>query len=173
MAIRVSVTGSLTGEQLLAQTMARHGLAARLLADLGSRPSKPVTLFYQGVRIDEDFTPAPAIEALGLTAAFAAAPALAKVSADQAAKLGGELTPVGAEAGANADGSIPAWSGGLKSAPSGYKSGTRYTDPFGSGNTGSCVRILVGHTTVMRSPAFCITTGVERSFWPAIGAPGG
>ena len=48
-----------------------------------------------------------------------------------------------------------------------------YTDPFGSGNTGSCVRILVGHTTVMRSPAFCITTGVERSFWPAIGAPGG
>ena len=70
--------------------------------------------------------------ALGLTAAFAAAPSLAKVSADQAAKLGGELTPVGAEAGANADGSIPAWSGGMKSAPAGYKSGTRYTDPFGS-----------------------------------------
>ena len=37
-----------------------------------------------------------------------------------------------------------------------------YTDDFGSGNTGSCVRILVGHTTEICSPAFCITTGVER-----------
>ena len=48
-----------------------------------------------------------------------------------------------------------------------------YTDDFGSGSTGSWVRMLVGHTTVMRSPAFCITTGVERSFWPAIGVSGG
>ena len=48
-----------------------------------------------------------------------------------------------------------------------------YTEDFGSGSTGSWVRMLVGHTTVMRSPAFCITTGVERSFWPAIGVSGG
>jgi hypothetical protein len=47
-----------------------------------------------------------------------------------------------------------------------------YTDDFGSGNTGSCVLILVGQTTEMCSPAFCITTGVERSFWPDIGVPG-
>lgn len=47
-----------------------------------------------------------------------------------------------------------------------------YTDDFGSGNTGSCVRMLVGHTTEICSPAFCITTGVERSFWPESGVPG-
>jgi len=33
--------------------------------------------------------------------------------------------------------------------------------------------MLTGHTTVMFSPLFCITTGVERSFWPDIGVPGG
>ena len=38
--------------------------------------------------------------------------AYAKASAADAAKLGKELTPVGAVAGANADGSIPAWVGG-------------------------------------------------------------
>src|SRR5579885_1825045 len=38
--------------------------------------------------------------------------ALAKASPDEAAKLGKELTAVGATAGANADGSIPAWIGG-------------------------------------------------------------
>ena len=47
-----------------------------------------------------------------------------------------------------------------------------YTDDFGSGNTGSWVRMLVGHTTEICWPAFCITTGVERSFWPASGVPG-
>ena len=35
--------------------------------------------------------------------------AWAKSPADQAAKLGKELTPIGAESGASADGSIPAW----------------------------------------------------------------
>jgi hypothetical protein len=37
----------------------------------------------------------------------------AKVSPDEAAKLGTTLTPNGAEKAANADGSIPAWDGGL------------------------------------------------------------
>jgi hypothetical protein len=36
-------------------------------------------------------------------------PLSAKVSAEEAARLGKELTPVGAERAANADGSIPAW----------------------------------------------------------------
>ena len=45
----------------------------------------------------------------GVLALCLAAQASAKVSADEAAKLGGELTPVGAEKGANKDGSIPAW----------------------------------------------------------------
>src|SRR6185503_7988227 len=47
--------------------------------------------------------------AAALVLALCVAPAIAKVTPDQAAKLGTELTPVGAEKGANADGSIPAW----------------------------------------------------------------
>ena len=42
-----------------------------------------------------------------------AAPALAKVSADEAAKLGTTLTPMGAEKAGNKAGTIPAWEGGL------------------------------------------------------------
>lgn len=38
---------------------------------------------------------------------------MAAVSPDDAAKLGNSLTPVGAEMAGNADGSIPAWTGGL------------------------------------------------------------
>ncbi len=48
-----------------------------------------------------------AVAVVGL--ALVAAPAPAKVTPEEAAKLGTELTPVGAEKGANADGSIPAW----------------------------------------------------------------
>ncbi|TLY74204.1 MAG: hypothetical protein E6K42_11875, partial [Gammaproteobacteria bacterium] len=46
------------------------------------------------------------------------APALlrAAVSPEEAARLGAELTPLGGEKAGNADGSIPAWTGGLKSA---------------------------------------------------------
>ena len=38
---------------------------------------------------------------------------MAAVSADEAAKLGTSLTPIGAEKAGNADGSIPEWTGGL------------------------------------------------------------
>ena len=62
--------------------------------------------------------------ALGTTAAHAA------VSADQAAKLGKELTPTGAEAKGNADGSIPAWTGGINKPPAGYKVGGFHPDPY-------------------------------------------
>jgi hypothetical protein len=41
--------------------------------------------------------------------------ALAKVSSEEAAKLGKSLTPLGAEVAANASGTIPAWTGGLTS----------------------------------------------------------
>lgn len=40
-------------------------------------------------------------------------PAFAAVAEEQAAQLGKNLTPLGAEHAANADGSIPAWDGGL------------------------------------------------------------
>ncbi|MGF6693522.1 hypothetical protein M2318_003605 [Metapseudomonas resinovorans] len=39
--------------------------------------------------------------------------ALAAVPADQVARLGADLTPMGAEKAGNAEGSIPAWTGGL------------------------------------------------------------
>lgn len=42
------------------------------------------------------------------------------------------LTPIGAEKAANADGSIPAWDGGVDEPPSGYKSGGDHIDPFAS-----------------------------------------
>ena len=39
-------------------------------------------------------------------------------------------TPLGAEAGANADGSIPAWNGGITEPAKGYKKFGHYPDPF-------------------------------------------
>jgi predicted Zn-dependent protease len=45
---------------------------------------------------------------------------------------GGGLTPIGAEAGGNADGSIPAWTGGLQRSdwPDGFAKGQRLQDPY-------------------------------------------
>lgn len=66
----------------------------------------------------------------GLWLAAAAAPAPAKVAADQAARLGQDLTPMGAEKAGNADGSIPAWAGGLTAPPAGFVPGQHYSSPF-------------------------------------------
>jgi hypothetical protein len=54
----------------------------------------------------------------------------AKVTPDEAARLKSELTPLGGEKAANADGSIPAWEGGLTEAPPCFQPGKRYCDPF-------------------------------------------
>jgi hypothetical protein len=56
--------------------------------------------------------------------------ALAAVSPEQAARLGKELTPVGAEMAGNADGTIPKWEGGITRPPAGYKVGMFHPDPF-------------------------------------------
>ncbi|WP_169577731.1 DUF1329 domain-containing protein [Sinimarinibacterium sp. CAU 1509] len=57
--------------------------------------------------------------------------AVAKVPEDQAARLGVELTPVGAEAGPSADGVIPAWNGGVTRPPACFTgTGGRYCDPY-------------------------------------------
>jgi len=42
------------------------------------------------------------------------------------------LTVTGADAGANADGTIPAWTGEVLKAPAGFKPGVLYPDPFAS-----------------------------------------
>lgn len=48
-----------------------------------------------------------------LTLSLLTSSVLAAVSTDEVAKLGTSLTPIGAEKAGNADGSIPAWDGGL------------------------------------------------------------
>jgi len=54
----------------------------------------------------------------------------AAIDASQAARLGGELTPLGGIKAGNADGSIPAWTGGITKAPVGYKAGQHHVDPY-------------------------------------------
>lgn len=69
-----------------------------------------------------------------ITSAVAALSAVVGVTAHaaasvaDAARLGAELTPFGAEKGANKDGSIPAWAGGMSKAPAGWKPG--HVDPY-------------------------------------------
>jgi hypothetical protein len=61
--------------------------------------------------------------------ALSAGAAHAAVGADQAARLGKDLTPTGAEKAGNG-GAIPAWEGGITSPPAGYKVGDFHPDPF-------------------------------------------
>jgi hypothetical protein len=61
--------------------------------------------------------------ALGTAAAYA------NVGADQAARLGKDLTPTGAEKAGNGD-AIPAWDGGIRTPPAGYKVGSFHPNPY-------------------------------------------
>ncbi|MDX1589140.1 MAG: DUF1329 domain-containing protein [Oleiphilaceae bacterium] len=58
-----------------------------------------------------------------------AGPVAAKVSQEEAAKLGKELTKIGAERKGNGD-EIPDYTGGLATPPSNYKGDNRYVNPF-------------------------------------------
>jgi hypothetical protein len=67
--------------------------------------------------------------------ALAASQSLAAPAAAEAARLGKDLTPVGAEKAGNKEGTIPAYTGGLCAPPPGYKpangkSGFPYVDPY-------------------------------------------
>ncbi|MBM7060276.1 DUF1329 domain-containing protein [Pseudomonas sp. UL073] len=55
---------------------------------------------------------------------------MAKVSPEEAAQLGDTLTPIGAVKAANADGSIPAWTGGLPTTAGAVDSKGFLSDPF-------------------------------------------
>ena len=46
-------------------------------------------------------------------------PVSAEMAADEVARLGVDLTPLGGEKAGNTDGTIPSWDGGLTQAPSG------------------------------------------------------
>ncbi|MEE4253622.1 MAG: DUF1329 domain-containing protein, partial [Desulfuromusa sp.] len=52
------------------------------------------------------------------------------ISADEAARLGKDLTPIGADMSGNSDGSIPAWDGGITTPPAGYTKGMHHPDPY-------------------------------------------
>ena len=67
---------------------------------------------------------------LGLS--LLASSVMAAVSADEAAKLGTTLTPLGAEMAGNADGTIPAWTGGLPKNAGAVDARGFLQDPFAS-----------------------------------------
>ncbi|MGH8464074.1 MAG: DUF1329 domain-containing protein, partial [Pseudomonas sp.] len=69
-------------------------------------------------------------QGLALLACAIALPLHAAVPADQAQRLKTDLTPTGAAKAANADGSIPAWTGGLTTPTPGDVPGGRRGDPF-------------------------------------------
>ena len=71
------------------------------------------------------------VKLLSLTISMVlSAGALAKIPAEQAATLSSELTPLGATRAANADGSIPEWTGGITKLPAGYTVGDHHIDPY-------------------------------------------
>ena len=73
------------------------------------------------------------LKSMALVAALCALTAdgaLAAVSEAEAARLGKDLTPVGAERAGNKDGSIPAWTGGITQPPAGWKVGQKRINPF-------------------------------------------
>ena len=70
------------------------------------------------------------LAALCLTS-LAAGAAFASVSAEEAARLGQDLTPMGAEMAGNADGSIPPWNPEGTPIPANYVTGSfDYVDPY-------------------------------------------
>ena len=62
--------------------------------------------------------------------AATAPPASARPSDADVARLGADLTPMGAEKAGNKDGTIPAWEGGLCAPPAGWTPEKGYVDPF-------------------------------------------
>ncbi|TFG95912.1 MAG: DUF1329 domain-containing protein [Myxococcales bacterium] len=52
------------------------------------------------------------------------------VSEVEAARLGADLTPMGAERAANSEGSIPEWTGGITTPPADYQTGAHHADPY-------------------------------------------
>jgi hypothetical protein len=75
--------------------------------------------------------------------------AQAKVDEAQAARLGGDLTPLGAEKSGNAAGTIPAWDGGISTAPAGYQPGMHHLDPF----AGDAVQYVVNSKNIAQYQA--------------------
>lgn len=67
---------------------------------------------------------------LAAGALVVACSAWAAATAQEAAKLQNELTPLGGERAGNKEGTIPPWTGGYTKVPPGYQSGQPRPDPF-------------------------------------------
>lgn len=67
---------------------------------------------------------------LAAGAVLVAGAAFAQLSSQEVAQLGTTLTPLGGLKAGNAEGTIPAWDGGLAKPPAGYQPGQHYVDPF-------------------------------------------
>jgi hypothetical protein len=101
------------------------------------------------------------LSVLCLLSSVLCAGAGAAVPEAEAAKLGRDLTAIGAQAGANADGSIPAWNGGITAPPAGYKRGDHHPDPFAGdqplftitpGSVGQHeAKLTAGHLAVLKA----------------------
>lgn len=76
------------------------------------------------IRFSSYFVSMALLMALGIGSANA------EMTADEAARLSKELTPVGAERGASKDGSVPSWTGGLTKPPADFNPSKGYENPF-------------------------------------------
>ncbi|MCF6440669.1 DUF1329 domain-containing protein [Pseudoalteromonas luteoviolacea] len=72
----------------------------------------------------------PTLLAASIMTIMAAPIALAKMTPEEVDRLGKDLSPIGAEVAANADGSIPAWTGGITKPPANFKPGMHHPDPY-------------------------------------------
>lgn len=61
---------------------------------------------------------------------LAASQAMAGAKPDEIHRLSEDLTPMGSERAGNADGTIPAWTGGITQPPANYTPGVHHPDPF-------------------------------------------
>jgi hypothetical protein len=94
-------------------------------------------------------------------ALLAALPVSAAITSEQAARLGQDLTPLGAERAGNSAGTIPEWTGGITQPPAGYRVGMHHPDPFpsdqplytvASANAGQYADILTpGHQALLQA----------------------
>lgn len=77
------------------------------------------------------------------------------------ARLGNDLTPLGGEKAGNADGTIPAWTGGITTPPAGYTVGMHHPDPFkddpvlftisGANATQYADKLSAGHLALLKA----------------------
>jgi len=101
------------------------------------------------------------------------APVSAGLSADQIARLGADLTPLGGERAGNADGTIPEWTDGITEPPAGYVAGEHHRDPYAddaplfvidaSNLDAHRDRLSVGHQRMLETyPSFRMTIHPTR-----------